>query len=247
MQTLRPEDLSARMLMAPAQPSAEAARLPRESFFLPLDFKSAVAADGAFEGYASLFDREDLGRDIVARGAFRDSLEMRGAQGVRMLFQHNPNEPIGLWDEIREDQKGLYARGRLMPEVARAREVLALMRAGALDGLSIGFKTVRSRRDPRSGIRRLEKVDLWEISVVTFPMLPGARVSARKSRPSERELERWLMRDAGLTRTEARALMRSGFKGLAATRDAGAGTETSHRLAATIRSAARSLAASASI
>jgi hypothetical protein len=234
------------MLMTAAQHLDDPGLRPRESFFLPLDFKSVVAADGAFEGYASLFDREDLGRDMVARGAFRDSLASRGAQGVRMLFQHNPNEPIGVWDEIGEDQKGLYARGRLMPEVARAREVLALMRAGALDGLSIGFKTIRSRRDPRSGIRRLEKVDLWEISVVTFPMLPGARVSALKCRPSERELERWLMRDAGLTRTEARALMRSGFKGLAAKRDAGAGPQAGHRLAATIRAAARSLVLSAS-
>jgi HK97 family phage prohead protease len=74
----------------------------------------------------------------------------------------------------------LFARGRLMPEVARAREVLSLMRAGALDGLSIGFRTVKGRTDPKSGVRRLDKIDLWEISIVTFPMLPEARVSTVK-------------------------------------------------------------------
>ena len=94
-----------------------------EAKFIALDLKS-VAADGAFEGYASLFGREDLGRDVVVRGAFSDSLAMRGARGIRMLFQHDPGQPIGVWDEIREDAKGLFARGRLMADgggrVARA-------------------------------------------------------------------------------------------------------------------------------
>jgi hypothetical protein len=148
--------------------------------FTPLDFK-AVAADGAFEGYASLFDKEDLGHDIIAPGAFRDSLALRGPAGIKMLFQHNPSEPIGVWDIVREDARGLWVRGRLMREVARAREVLALMRAGAIDGLSIGFRAVKGRRDPRTGVRRLDKVDLWEISVVTFPLLPEARVAQVKS------------------------------------------------------------------
>jgi HK97 family phage prohead protease len=97
-----------------------------------------------------------------------------------MLFQHDPAMPIGVWKDIREDSRGLFVRGRLMPEVAKAREVLALMRAGAIDGLSIGFRTVRGRTDAKSGVRRLIEVDLWEISVVTFPMLPAARVSAVK-------------------------------------------------------------------
>ena len=82
--------------------------------------------------------------------------------------------------ELAEDARGLFAKGRLMPEVTRAREVLSLMRAGALDGLSIGFRTVQGRTDPASGVRRLDKIDLWEISIVTFPMLPQARVSAVK-------------------------------------------------------------------
>ena len=154
--------------------------------------------------------------------SFRTNAEARDASQIKMLFQHNPSEPIGVWDEIREDAKGLYVRGRLTTAVAKAREVLALMRAGALDGLSIGFKAVKARRDARSGVRRLEKVDLWEISVVTFPMLPGARVEAVKRRPfaaavpTERDFERWLSRDAGLTRTEARAISRDGYNGLKA-------------------------------
>lgn len=211
----------------------------------------SVEDDGAFEGYASLFDREDLGRDVVAPGAFRDSLATRGVGQIKMLFQHDPAEPIGVWDEIREDAKGLYVRGRLMIAVAKAREVLALMRAGALDGLSIGFKAVKTRRDSRSGVRRIEKIDLWEISVVTFPMLPGARVSAVKQRPfarvapSEREFERWLTRDAGLTRSEARAVLRDGLKGLQGLRgshcDAGRVFGNDAALAAKIRSATERL------
>ncbi len=130
-----------------------------------------------------IFNREDMGHDVIAPGAFRESLKERGASGVKMLFQHNPAEMIGVWDEIREDARGLFVRGRLMQEVSRAREILSLMRAGALDGLSIGFKALRGKRDARSGVRRIEKVDLWEISVVTFPMLPDARVAAVKSRP----------------------------------------------------------------
>jgi len=154
----------------------------REVKFAPVDLKS-VEADGTFSGYASLFGTVDLGQDLVMPGAFRDSLKARGVRGVKLLFQHDPDEPIGVWLELAEDARGLFARGRLMPEVTRAREVLSLMRAGALDGLSIGFRTVQGRTYPKSGVRRLDKIDLWEISVVTFPMLPDARVSTVKRRP----------------------------------------------------------------
>lgn len=215
-----------------------------EAKFIALDLKS-VDADGAFEGYASLFGREDLSRDVVVRGAFADSLRARGARGIRMLFQHDPAQPIGVWDEIAEDAKGLYARGRLMAEVSKAREVMSLMKAGALDGLSIGFKAIKAKRDARSGVRRLEKIDLWEISVVTFPMLPDARVASLKARPfaagvpTARDVERWLTRDGGLTRGEARALMRDGVKGFQALREAGLGESEAARLAQRMRDAAR--------
>jgi HK97 family phage prohead protease len=141
-----------------------------------------VDAEGRFEGYASLFGVEDLGRDIVERGAFTASLARRGASGVKMLWQHDPAEPIGRWLEIREDGRGLAVRGQILTGLSKGREVLALLDAGVLDGLSIGFKTVRGRRDPRSGIRRLHEVDLWEISLVTFPMQPEARVGPLSTR-----------------------------------------------------------------
>jgi uncharacterized protein len=158
-----------------------------EHKFIPLDLKQ-VAPDGTFSGYASLFHAEDMGRDIVLPGAFRDSLAERGAAGIKLLYQHNPAEPIGVWDFLKEDSRGLLARGRLMLAVARAREVLALMRAGALDGLSIGFRAVTGRRDAKTGIRRLARIDLWEISIVTFPLLPEARVAHVKSDADHRLL-----------------------------------------------------------
>lgn len=133
-----------------------------------------------FEGYASLFGRPDLGNDIVLPGAFAGSLSRRGPTGVKLLWQHDPAEPIGVWETIREDARGLFVRGRLIPELARAREARALLKSGALDGLSIGFRTEKARTDPRRGVRELIAVDLWEISLVTFPLLPEARVSAAK-------------------------------------------------------------------
>jgi len=141
---------------------------------------AAVTESGVFEGYASLFGVTDLGKDVVAPGAFAESLARRGAAGVRMLWQHGPAEPIGRWLSIVEDARGLRVRGRLNLAVARARELHALMREGAVDGLSIGFRVERARADKPAGLRRLERVDLWEISLVTFPMLPGARVSGVK-------------------------------------------------------------------
>lgn len=201
-----------------------------------------VDADGTFSGYASLFGRVDLGRDVVERGAFAASLRKRGAAGIRMLFQHDPNQPIGYWTDIREDRHGLLVRGRLATGVARAREVLELMRKGGLDGLSIGFRTVRARTDGKSGVRRILEADLWEISVVTFPMLPEARVDKVKARapgcrlPTTREFERWLTRDAGLTRGEAKTVIAKGFATLKGERDTA--FEETAELAATIRRAA---------
>lgn len=133
--------------------------------------------DGLFTGYASLFGVPDLGRDVVAPGAFATSLAARGAEGVRMLWQHDPAEPVGRWLSMREDTRGLRVEGRLNLAVQRARELDALLREGALDGLSIGFRTVRARPE-RGGTRRLEAVDLWEISLVTFPLQASARIAA---------------------------------------------------------------------
>jgi HK97 family phage prohead protease len=94
-----------------------------------------------------------------------------------MLYQHFAHAPIGVWEEIAEDSRGLYVRGRLVDAVEQARDVRALLAEGALDGLSIGFRTVRAKRGPAGG-RTLLEIELWEISVVTFPLLAGSRVTA---------------------------------------------------------------------
>ncbi|WP_372894097.1 HK97 family phage prohead protease [Rhodosalinus sp.] len=136
-----------------------------------------VALDGAarIEGYASLFGAPDQGGDAVAPGAFAGALG-RG-RAVRMLWQHDPAQPIGVWEEVREDARGLFVRGRLLTEVARGREAAALLKAGAIEGLSIGYRTVSAER--RGTGRLLTGVDLWEVSLVTFPMLPEARAQAK--------------------------------------------------------------------
>ena len=118
------------------------------------------------------FDQADHSGDIVRRGAFAASLRRRAASGVRMLFQHDAGEPVGVWDAIEEDSRGLYVRGRILGDAPRGRAALALVRNGAVDGLSIGFRTIRAQPRPGGG-RELLELDLWEVSVVTFPMLAG--------------------------------------------------------------------------
>lgn len=147
----------------------------------------AVALDGTFTGHAAIFGVEDLAHDVIERGAFTASLGRRGPDGIKMLWHHDPAEPIGRWLEIREDARGLFVRGQLITTVARGREALALMTAGVLDGLSIGFRTVKGSRARGSGLRRLSEVDLWEISLVTFPMQPQARIAAVTAARSARD------------------------------------------------------------
>lgn len=150
---------------------------------LLLEAKRAGPLAGVIEGYASLFGVADSGGDIVQKGAFSRSLAQRGASGVKMLWQHNAAEPIGTWLSIVEDAKGLKVSGRLDLSVARAREALSLIRGGAVDGLSIGFLTRRASTSKATGLRRLFDIDLWEISVVTFPMQAGARIADVKRAP----------------------------------------------------------------
>ncbi|MBK1636163.1 HK97 family phage prohead protease [Rhodovulum adriaticum] len=131
-------------------------------------------------GYASLFGAADQGGDIVAPGAYAASLKRLAGEGrqVKMLWQHDAAQPIGVWDEVREDARGLFVKGRLLAEVAKGREAAALVAAGAIDGLSIGYRTRRASKDA-SGRRLLSELELWEVSLVTFPMLPEARVGAK--------------------------------------------------------------------
>jgi uncharacterized protein len=150
-----------------------------ETKFARFEADALRLTDGCeIAGYASLFGECDQGGDIVERGAYAASLKRlaSGGRRVRMLWQHDPTEPIGIWDAVHEDARGLFVKGRLLLEVARAREAAALIGAGAIDGLSIGYRTLRASKDGQ-GRRLLSEVELWEVSLVTFPMLPKARVS----------------------------------------------------------------------
>lgn len=173
----------------------------RERKFLSLELKG-LSAEGRFSGYASLFGEPDLGKDVIERGAFSRSLQARGVSGIRMLFQHDPASPLGHWVTLKEDARGLYVEGQFAPGVSKADEVRRLMKARALDGLSIGFQTVRSRRDARTGIRHILEADLWEISVVTFPMLPSARISEVKEMSGGAMLAAKLRHAAAVMRVE---------------------------------------------
>ncbi|MFP4275729.1 MAG: HK97 family phage prohead protease [Paracoccaceae bacterium] len=151
-----------------------------EHKFSPFGEALAVTDGLRLEGYASLFGQADQGGDVVAPGAYAASLKRLHAAGrrVKMLWQHDPAQPIGVWDEVAEDSRGLHVKGRLLEGVARAREAAALIEAGAIEGLSIGYRTKRASRAPEGG-RLLAELELWEVSLVTFPMLPAARVASK--------------------------------------------------------------------
>ncbi len=192
----------------------------------PLEVKEINAAsNGEFEGYASVFGVMDRGADIVAAGAFMGSLSVRPAAKVKMLWQHRPSEVIGKFLEIREDAKGLWVHGKYNLEVRQGAEAYSLMQDGCIDGLSIGYRSIEDTIDRAVGARRLLKVDLFEISVVTFPMLESATVNRVKSGqlPTIREFEEMLTRDAGFSSQQAKTIIASGFKALTTERDAGGG------------------------
>ena len=142
-------------------------------------FEDAVEVGDTCEisGYASVFGASDQGNDVVQKGAYAASLKAIKTAGrsVKMLWQHDPAKPIGVWDEVREDEKGLFVKGRILADVQAGAEALALIKAGAIEGLSIGYRTIRAEKSQK-GARLLHELDLWEVSLVTFPMLPEARV-----------------------------------------------------------------------
>lgn len=163
----------------------ESQDLGLEHKFVRLGETQAVEGGLAIEGYASFFDQVDKGGDIVVKGAYAKSLKALEAKGerVKMLWQHDPAQPIGIWDEVREDGRGLHVKGRILDDVARGREAAALIGAGAIDGLSIGYRTLRASKNDK-GQRLLNELELWEVSLVTFPMLPTARVGAKGDDPA---------------------------------------------------------------
>ncbi len=149
---------------------------------------------GKFAGYASVFDVMDNQNDIILRGAFAETLKGRVAE-IKMLWQHNQSEPIGVFDRIFEDVRGLYVEGRLLLDVARAKEAYSLLKEGVVSGLSIGYSPLKYRRHEKTGVRLLSAVELWEISLVTFPANEAAKITVVKqeiTRPQLLELSQAL-------------------------------------------------------
>ncbi len=162
---------------------------------------------GEFEGYGSVFGNKDLGNDVIEKGAFTKSIRKRKAKGVKLLYQHKSDMPIGVFDEIKEDEHGLVVKGRLALKTQAGAEAYELLKMGALDGLSIGFRVNPKEvsYDKRGGKRIIKEVDLMEVSLVTFPMNPQATVrSVKGEQYSIREWENGLRDAFNLSRSEAK-------------------------------------------
>jgi HK97 family phage prohead protease len=181
------------------------------------ELKREPDQDGNFEGYASVFDVVDQGMDSVAKGAFVKSLDVRKP---KMLWQHDQNQVIGVWEEVKEDARGLYVKGRILKEIKQGAEALTLLKAGVIDSMSIGYRAVEATKEGNGSVRKLLQVDLFEVSLVTFPMLEDAMITDIKSITTERDFEKFL-RDAGYSKTQAVALTLHGFKAIDTQRDAG--------------------------
>lgn len=194
----------------------------------PIQFKDfnfeikAVQEDGFFSGYASVFGNMDSYGDIVEKGAFAETLSNWQAKNKLppVLWNHKTDEPIGVYTLMREDDRGLYVEGKLLvAEVQRAKEIHALMKAGAVDGMSIGYSTLDYRMDTENDIRYLTRVKLWENSIVTFPANDLSRIDAVKAAlhdgqlPTLPEFEKFL-REAGFSKTQATAIAGHGLRQL---------------------------------
>lgn len=165
--------------------------------WLDCGFEIKVAtAEGHIEGLGAVFGNVDLGFDKILPGAFRETLKkLKG--GVPMLWQHRPDQPIGVWDQLSEDKRGLRVAGDINQDVQKGREARSLARQGAVKGLSIGYRPVEFEFDDE--VRILKRVDLIEISLATFPMNTRARITGVKN-DSPKELERHLREAFGLSR-----------------------------------------------
>jgi len=175
-----------------------------------LDVKE-VNKKGEFTGYAAIFNEEDRGSDIIEPGAFKESLQARPADQVKMLFGHDRTLPIGKWKHMEEDSKGLIATGKILQSVQKGAETLEMMREGIIDSLSIGYQTVKSMYDEKTHVRHLLRVDLWEVSAVVFPMNTSAKITGVKNTDmTKRELEH-ILRDAGVPNAFAKSVLSGGF------------------------------------
>lgn len=171
-----------------------------------------VAEDGTFTGYASVFDVTDNHNDVVVKGAFNRTLNENN--NVKLLWQHRMDEPIGVISHLSEDARGLYIEGKLLLDVGRGKEAYSLLKSGAINGLSIGYSVVDYDVDGHSGTRLLKDINLWEVSLVTFPANELAGVTTIKSANSldtVRKFENFL-REAGFSRSESKHIALSGFQ-----------------------------------
>lgn len=182
-------------------------------FAAPVQFKAD--AGGTFEGYASIFGNVDLGGDVIQVGAFKEIATGRDGR-VKVLYQHNMRDPIGT-ATVSQDSKGLSFHGQLVLEAPSGLAAHALMKAGALDGMSIGYDVLPGGSEfLNSGVRSLKALKLWEISPVTFGMNPAAGIDSVKTLPDRptttREFEA-VLRELGFTRKEAVRIASTGFSG----------------------------------
>jgi uncharacterized protein len=187
-----------------------------EKKFLQTKFElKGLTEEGTFEGYGSVFGVVDAYEEVVAPGAFQASLAFHKANGTmpKLLWQHNAREPIGVFTEMSEDGKGLLVRGKICLETQTGKEAYALLKMGAVDGLSIGFFTKRYEYDRETGIMTLLEIDLWEVSVVTFPANGDARIDGVKADlpKTPRDFEKFL-RDQGFPKAMARGITGKGFE-----------------------------------
>lgn len=171
----------------------------------------AAGDDGTVEGYGSVFGVRDNYDDVIAKGAFIQSLKDHKAAGTMpaMLWQHDEDKPIGIWTEMVEDEKGLRIKGQLAMETVKGKEAHALLKMGAINGLSIGFMSKQWAYDRETEVRTLTEIDLWEVSLVTFPANEKARVTNVKSADemaTPKDAEKAL-RDAGFSKSDATAFV----------------------------------------
>ncbi len=171
-----------------------------------------VGSSGTFIGYGSVYGVIDEGDDVVSQGAFADSLAEWQSKGQMpsLLWQHRAAEPIGIYTAMKEDATGLYVEGKLALKTQRGAEAYELMQMKAISGLSIGFQTREDSFDQKTGVRTIKKGDLWEVSLVTFPMNDSARISAVKSIDEITDFksaERYLRESGSLSRSESTALV----------------------------------------
>lgn len=180
-------------------------------FKLVNDFEVKADGDGnTIVGYGSVYGNVDLGGDVVVTGAFNKSIA--SGRKVRMLWQHDHSTPIGVWNIVSEDEKGIKVEGVFAP-TPKAQEIKELVKMGAIEGLSIGYKTINADYDSQ-GNRVIKEAELWEISVVTFPMNEAATITDIKAAEMTKvEFERFL-RNAGLSRSESKAVVARGYEGL---------------------------------